>query len=86
MSAVRPIRPSLVALVAVPWDAFVGAFLYYAILTLVVLGGADLSSPFMAAAYLAVPVTYGLLVGGRVMATLARAAAPAVGDTQLVLH
>jgi hypothetical protein len=29
MSAVRPIRPSLVALVAVPWDAFVGAFLYY---------------------------------------------------------
>jgi hypothetical protein len=86
MFAVRPIRSSLVALVAVPWDAFVGAFLYYAILTLVVLGGADLDSPVMAAAYLAVPVAYGLVVARRAMGALARAAAPTVGDTQLVLH
>ncbi len=77
---------SLIAFFAVPWDAFVAAFLFYAVLTLVVLGGADVSSPLLAAAYLAIPVAYVMLLVRRAARVVAHAAIPAAGDTALLLH
>jgi predicted benzoate:H+ symporter BenE len=43
---------TVVAAVSVPWDAFVGAFLYFTLLTAAVIGGADFSRLVMAVAYL----------------------------------
>ncbi len=45
-------RNTVLAAVAVPWDAFVGAFLYYTLLTLIAIGVNDLSNGFMAVSYL----------------------------------
>ena len=44
--------PALRSFLALPWNAFVGAFLYYTLLTLIVIGAADLSGTFVATAYL----------------------------------
>jgi hypothetical protein len=82
----QPKAGALIELVAVPWDAFVGAFLYFALLTLVLLGGADLSAPLLAAAYVAVPAAYALVIGGRLARLAVRHAVPAAGDPLLVLH
>jgi hypothetical protein len=82
----QPKTSALIELIAVPWDAFVGAFLYFTLLTLVLLGGADLSAPVLAAAYLAVPVAYALLITGRLAQLLVRHAVLAAGDPLLVLH
>lgn len=49
---------SLVTAFAVPWNAFVAAFLYYTVLTLVAIGVEQLPTPFMAVAYLLPAVTY----------------------------
>jgi hypothetical protein len=46
--------------IAVPWSAFVGAFLYYTLLTLLVLGIANLPALFIAVSYL---LPAGLYVG-----------------------
>ncbi len=51
--------------VAVPWPAFVAAFLYYTLLTLVVIGMADLPAIFL--------VSYGLPVALYVIVLGARA-------------
>jgi hypothetical protein len=82
---IRAIRAT-VSFLAVPWDAFVAAFLYYAVLTLVVLGGADPSLPLLGAAYLAVPAAYALVLAARVSRAVLHVTIPAVGDTNLVLH
>ncbi len=51
------------AAVLVPWNAFVAAFLYYTLLTLIAIGVADLPAMFVAVAYLLPVALYaGLLV------------------------
>jgi hypothetical protein len=55
--------------VALPWNAFVAAFLYYTLLTVVVIGGADLGAGVMAVAYILPPALYaGLLLARAVRA------------------
>jgi predicted benzoate:H+ symporter BenE len=51
MSAGKVVQVS-VAAISVPWNAFVGAFLYFTVLTAVVISGADISRLVMAVAYL----------------------------------
>jgi hypothetical protein len=46
-------------LVAVPWNAFVVAFLYYTLLASIALSGAQLGSMTIGVAYAAAPVAYG---------------------------
>jgi hypothetical protein len=46
-------------LVAVPWNAFVAAFLYYSLLASVALSGAQVGSVTVGVAYAAAPVAYG---------------------------
>jgi len=36
---------------ALPWNAFVGAFLYYTLLALITVSGLDIGAPFVIAAY-----------------------------------
>jgi predicted benzoate:H+ symporter BenE len=55
----------LVAAVSVPWNAFVGAFLYFTVLTAVVIGGADFSRLVMAVAYLLPVSLYASLLVSR---------------------
>ncbi len=43
---------SLVSAVSVPWNVFVGVFIYYVLLTMLAIGVADLATAFMAVAYL----------------------------------
>jgi hypothetical protein len=71
--------------VAVPWNAFVAAFLYYTLLTLLVLGIANLPALFIAVAYLLPVCLYvGLLVSRAVRAL---AALPIdLGDTPHALQ
>jgi hypothetical protein len=58
----RSLIADALSFVAVPWNAFVGAFLYYAVLTVVAVGVPELSDRFMAVAYLAPVAAYvGLL-------------------------
>ena len=60
----------VLSVISAPWPAFVAAFLYYTLLTLVAIGGADLPAVFLAA--YAVPVAmYVLLLGARAMRALA---------------
>jgi hypothetical protein len=64
---------SLVSAVSVPWNAFVGVFIYYVLLTLLAIGVADLAQVFMAVAYLLPPAAYlGVIVarGVRALAAL----------------
>jgi hypothetical protein len=46
------------AALSVSWNAFVAAFLYYALLAMLALGGASPGVPVVATAYLAPPVMY----------------------------
>ncbi len=55
------------------WSRFVGAFLYYALLTALVLGGADFGLPAMAAAYGLPPLLYLGLIAQRATQRLQRA-------------
>ena len=50
-------RPAIAA-VAVPWNAFVAAFLYYVLLAVLAFGGASPGVPVVATAYLAPAVIY----------------------------
>jgi hypothetical protein len=62
----------VLAALAMPWNAFVAAFLYYTVLTLVAVGVADLPVPFMAVAYLLPVVAYvGALINRGVHALIA---------------
>ena len=55
---------------ALPWTAFVAAFLYYTVLTLIAIGVADLPATFIAAYGLPV-VAYVLVLAGRGVRALA---------------
>ncbi len=76
---------ALRAALLVPWDAFVAAFLYYTLLTLLAIGVADLPNLFVAVAYLLPPAAYlGLLI---VRAVHALAALPIdIGETPHALQ
>jgi hypothetical protein len=62
---------AVVAAFAVPWNAFVAAFVYYTLLTMIAIGVADVAAAFMAVAYL-LPVTlYAAVLAGRAVRALA---------------
>ncbi len=54
-----------IALVAVPWNAFVGAFLYYTLLALLAFGGVSPSLAVVGTAYLAPVVAYAVTIAAR---------------------
>ncbi len=54
----RSILRAPLAALSVSWNAFVAAFLYYALLAVLALGGASPGIPVVATAYLAPPVMY----------------------------
>ncbi len=58
-------------LLVVPWSAFVGAFLYYAGLTLVAISGTQLPDAAMAAAYLLPAIAYGIFLLSRLVRAVA---------------
>ena len=64
---------AVVTAFAVPWNAFVGAFLYLVLVTMIVLGGASPSLAVIATAYLAPVVAYVAYV---VLRLAGRVAAP----------
>lgn len=71
--------------IQIPWDAFVAAFLYYTLLTLVAIGVANPPGLFMAAAYLLPVAVYASLVAVR--AVQAFAALPIdIGETPHALQ
>jgi hypothetical protein len=53
---------SVVAALMVPWNAFVAAFLYYALLAMIVLGGVSPDTAVVGTAYLAPIVAYAVVV------------------------
>ncbi len=61
----------ILSAVMVPWNAFVAAFLYYTILTLLVLGIANLPALFIAVAYLLPVGLYAGLLASRAIRALA---------------
>jgi len=75
----------ILSAVAVPWNAFVATFLYYTLLTLLVLGIANLPAMFIAVAYLLPTVLYAGLLAHRAVRALA--ALPIdLGDTPHALQ
>lgn len=64
--------PKLVSALSVPWNAFIAAFLYYTVLTLIAIGLAGLSDAFMAAAYGLPVAAYGALLLARGARALTR--------------
>ena len=62
---------AVIAFVAVPWGAFVSAFLFYVVLTLVAISVQQLPDVAMAAAYLAPVAAYLLLLLTRMVRALA---------------
>jgi hypothetical protein len=70
------------ALVTVPWNAFVAAFMYYTLLTALVLGGISPSLAVVGTAYLAPIVAYFVTIAARLIghATHRMGAAPVVGQ------
>ena len=68
------LRAPLAAL-SVPWNAFVAAFLYYALLAVLALGGASPGVPVVATAYLAPAVMYVVTVLSRAVRAAAGLAA-----------
>jgi hypothetical protein len=75
----------MLSAVMVPWNAFVAAFLYYTVLTLLVLGIANLAGLFMAVAYLLPVALYVGLLGLRAVRALA-ALQIDLGDTPHALQ
>ncbi len=53
------------AALSVSWNAFVAAFLYYALLAVLALGGASPGVPVVATAYLAPPLMYAVTLLSR---------------------
>jgi hypothetical protein len=49
----------LAAPIAMPWNAFVAAFLYYTLLAVVLVGGANPGNGAVAGAYAMPPIMYG---------------------------
>jgi hypothetical protein len=67
----RSLGAGLRAALMVPWNAFVAAFLYYTLLTLLAIGVADLPNLFVAVAYLLPPAAYLGLLATRAVNALA---------------
>jgi hypothetical protein len=64
------------AIVAMPWNAFVAAFLYYTLLAALALGGASARGPVVAGAYSVPMLIWGVTIGTRlVRLAVARVAA-----------
>jgi len=61
----------VVAAVSPPWNGFVAAFLYYTLLTLITIGGVDLSFAFMVVSYALPVAAYGALLATRAARALA---------------
>jgi hypothetical protein len=59
-----------VAAVSVPWNAFVGAFLYFTLVTAAVIGGADFSRLVMAVVYLLPVSLYAAVLVSRALHAL----------------
>lgn len=62
---------TIVAAFSVPWDAFVAAFLYYTLLTLIAIGVAELSVTFITVAYLLPAAAYAVFLTARGVRALA---------------
>ena len=73
----RKIQAGL-AIVTVPWGAFVAAFLYYTLLAMIALGGVSPSLAVVATAYLVPVVALAVLIASRLVATAAHAGARGV--------
>jgi hypothetical protein len=56
---------NFVVAVSVPWNGFVGAFLYFTVLSIAVIGGVDFSPLVMAVAYLLPVSLYASLLVSR---------------------
>lgn len=56
---------------ALPWGAFVAAFLYYTALTLITIGVGELSGVFVAVTYLVPVALYGVVLVSRGLRALA---------------
>ncbi len=48
----RPPMQAVLSAIAMPWGAFIAAFLYYAVLTLLAVSGASLPAALVAVSYL----------------------------------
>lgn len=66
----------LVKAFAMPWNAFVAAFLYYTLLAMIVLGGVSPGIPVVATAYLAPLVIYLAVLANRALQAFGPVAAP----------
>jgi hypothetical protein len=55
---------------AMPWNAFVAAFMYYTLLAVIALGGASPGVPVVATAYLAPVVMYVAALANRALRAL----------------
>ncbi len=85
MANTRASHRKLLSAVAMPWNAFVAAFLYYVGLTLLAIGVADLPTMFVAVTYLLPVAAYAGLLGTRAVRALA--ALPIdLGDTPHALQ
>jgi hypothetical protein len=73
MSASR-IGQGFVSAVAVPWNAFVAAFLYFTLLTAATIGGADFSRLTMAVVYLLPFSLYAAMLVSRALHALSAVA------------
>ncbi len=63
--SVKAVIGAGVAIVAVPWPMFVAVFLYFTLLTLLVVSGVQLTDAFMVVAYGLPVALYGLVLMAR---------------------
>ena len=64
--SVKAVVEAGVAMVAVPWSMFVAAFLYFTLLTLLAIGGVELTDRFVVVAYGLPAALYGVVLVTRV--------------------
>jgi hypothetical protein len=62
---VMRVQKQMIAIVSVPWNAFVAGFLYYTMLAAVLLSGASPSLAVVGTAYLAPVVAYAVTILAR---------------------
>jgi hypothetical protein len=71
MTQLRSATAPVLSALLVPWNAFVGAFLYYVVLTLLAIGVADLPVTFVVITYVLPFAAYAALIGTRAVRALA---------------
>ena len=75
-----PMNRRIAAWLVVPWSGFVAAFLYYSLLTTLLLGGVSPEAPVVAMAYVAPLLAYGawlaVRLAGAIRLRALRAPAP----------